>query len=393
MEGKRYIMTNTINIPIARSLQDGANIMPIRRFNSQWEAAVPVGRYHNGRVKYKRKIVDSEEEAKYVEREMLEEIKQAVFALQPKKQAKKAIKFKSVSEKWIANKKQDVSLKTWQRYKQIIDKHLLPYFGKYDIGDITEEDINSYLSSNSNCSTTLRQHYVILSGILGSEQIDIIKNVKRPKKRERVIDCIRDPAELASFVMSLNGILFLPVYLAANTGMRFSEIAGLMWKDVDLINGYITVNRALHWDRNDEGKRFWYINEDCKTKYSRRTIKINNHDIRVLREAKDSQEGKHGDFVCMDSRGQPIAKDTHGTNFRKYAKGRGYQINFHSLRHSHATILIMIYKVPIKTVSRRLGHSDISVTLGIYSHVIQEQDELACMAMENVFAEAQKNTK
>jgi len=120
-------------------------------------------------------------------------------------------------------------------------------------------------------------------------------------------------------------------------------------------------------------------------KYSCRTVKINELDIDVLREYKFKQHGKQNDFVCLDTFQRPIGKDSIGPNFRDQAKRKGYDICFHSLRHSHATILILIYKVPIKTVSRRLGHSDISVTLSIYAQFIQEQDELCSQAMETAF--------
>ncbi len=302
--------------------------------------------------------------------------------------------FTVAAKEWIKSKKSEVSLKTWKRYKSILKVHVIPFFQNIPVSKISEDDIKSYLQNNPNCGTTLRQHYVIIDHILRQEGLDTMKNIKRPKKNRRAINCIKDPKELAEFVMSFRKktLLYLPIYIAANTGMRFSEIAGLKWQDVDLYNGYISVNRSLHWDYDENNNRYWYIQEEGKSPSSLRIIKINDGDIEVLKEAKRKQKGKHGDFVCVDTRGNPIAQDTHGNNFRQYTKARGYNINFHSLRHSHATILIMIYKVPIKTVSRRLGHSNITVTLDIYTSVIQEQDDLAAAAMEDVFCEARKDT-
>lgn len=395
MSRLRNIGTTSIAEPGNES--GGNDEMAVREYGDKYEVAIPDGRYDNGRIKYKRELADTEEQAYERERELLAEIKEIqnrLDLLQEKQEIKSNKPFMDAAEKWIKNKKNDVSLQTWRRYDGIIEKHLAPYFGNIPVYKISEKSIRNYLQVNPNCGTTLRQHYVVLDHILRQEGLDTMKNIKRPKKNRKAIVCIKDPQELAEFVMSFrNSILYLPVHIAANTGMRFSEVAGLRWQDVDLYNGYISVNRSLHWDYDEDKNRYWYIEDEGKSVNSLRTIKINSVDIDVLKEAKKKQNGKHGDFVCMDTRGNPIARDIQGANFRIYARARGYEISFHSLRHSHATILIMIYKVPIKTVSRRLGHSDITVTLSIYTSVIQEQDDLAAEAMEGVFAETRKDTK
>lgn len=375
----------------------GNNEMAVRKYGDKYEVAVPDGRYANGRMKYRRELADTEEQAYKREKELLAEIKEIqnrLDLLQEKQEVKSGKPFRIAADKWIESKKDEVTLKTWKRYESILSIHAIPYFQDKPVNEISEEEIREYFQANPNCGTTLRQHYVILDNILRQEGLNTMQNIKRPKKNRRAIVCIKDPVELAEFVMGFkNSLLYLPVHIAANTGMRFSEVAGLRWQDVDLYNGYIHVSRSLHWEYDDDKNRYWYIQEEGKTINSLRTIKINSVDIEVLKEAKKNQRGKQGDFVCLDTMGNPIAQDIHGANFCQYAKAMGYNISFHSLRHSHATILIMIYKVPIKTVSVRLGHSDITVTLSIYTSVIQEQDDLAAVAMEDVFAEARKDTK
>ena len=63
----------------------------------------------------------------------------------------------------------------------------------------------------------------------------------------------------------------------------------------------------------------------------------------------------------------------------------GYNLTPHGLRHSHATILIMVYKVDPKTVSRRLGHSSVEITLRIYSAFLPQNDVECANIMGSIF--------
>jgi len=368
-------MGNTNGNPIASAFTEGNNEMPVRKWKSKYEVAIPDGRYANGRVKYKRELADTEEEAFSREQELLRELKRFNSNLLNRGEAEKPkILFRDVATKWLKRKKFEVAYKTWERYDTIVKYHILPIFGKRHILDIDEDEIMEYFLGNKNCGTTLQQHHTILKGIFKLAKSDVMKDIKRPRKNNTEINCIKDPFELARFVSSIkNSVLFLPVYIAATTGMRLSEIAGLRWKDVNLETGYITVNRSLHWKKEGE-KREWYVKE-TKNGSSRRTIKISAKDVNLLQEHKEKNMVTGEDFVCVNAEGNPLAKDSISSNFKARALARGYNISFHSLRHSHATILIQYYKKSINAVSKRLGHASIVTTLAIYASVIPREDE------------------
>ena len=59
------------------------------------------------------------------------------------------------------------------------------------------------------------------------------------------------------------------------------------------------------------------------------------------------------------------------------------QVTFHSLRHAHASALISA-GIDVVTVSRRLGHSTPTITLGVYAHLFRETDTKAAAAIEQV---------
>lgn len=65
-------------------------------------------------------------------------------------------------------------------------------------------------------------------------------------------------------------------------------------------------------------------------------------------------------------------------------------MNFHALRHTHATLLLLA-GTDIKTTSERLGHSSINITLNVYSHVLAEMDRTAAVDVENVLAKVKKS--
>ena len=387
------ILGNTITASIADPVNTtgGNNEMPVRKYKDKYEIAVPAGRYDSGRIKYKRELADTEEEAYSREKELLveiqnlqQELKKVDFSNGKKRCSKQ---FKEVAGKWLMIKKRDIAPRTWERYDGILKNHILPIFGKKQMSDITEDEIRDYFIMHKNSGTTLQQHHTIMRGIFGLEDIDVMRKIKRPRKNEPEIDCIKDPVELAKFVTSFkNSILYLPVYIAAVTGMRLSEIAGLRWEDVNLEKGYITVNRSLHWSKDEKtGERKWYV-KSPKNKRSKRTITISKHDIVVLKEFKQKNNASNKDFVCIDSNKNPLAKDSVSGNFKARAKTRGYDICFHSLRHSHATILIQHFKKSIGAVSKRLGHAKETTTISIYTSVLPNEDGDIAITMGEIFA-------
>lgn len=380
---------NNKNTSIADPVNEmgGNEEMAVRKYKDKWEVAIPDGRYDNGRIKYKRELADTEEEAYRREDELLTEIKELRQELRETGFKKQNIKlFEDIAERWLMIKKRDIAPRTWERYEDILDLHILPVFGKKQVSLITKDKIQDYFITHENCGTTLQQHHTIMRGVFKLENIDVMKDVPRPRKSEPEINCIKDPAELAEFVASFRkSILFMPVYIAAVTGMRLSEIAGLKWEDVNLNKGYIMVRRSLHWRKNKKTKKNEWYTKPPKNKMSKRTITINKHDIKVFKEHK-ANGATNKDFICLDTNGNPIATMHVSSNFKDRAKTRGHNITFHSLRHSHATILIQYYRKSIKAVSQRLGHVNITTTLSIYTDVLPPEDEDIALTLGKDFA-------
>jgi integrase len=147
--------------------------------------------------------------------------------------------------------------------------------------------------------------------------------------------------------------------LAAATGMRIGEVAGLAWADVHLDSGYLTVRRA-------------------KTAAGRRRVELDPGTVAALRAHRRAQAAErlafgagyrdHG-LVFTRSGGEPLNPDAVSLQFKRRAARLGLPvIRFHDLRHGWATLALEAGEHP-KVVAEQLGHASVKVTLDTYSHV------------------------
>ena len=167
--------------------------------------------------------------------------------------------------------------------------------------------------------------------------------------------------------------------------MRQGELFALHWEDVDLDNAVLSVRRTLR-----EIGKLLELGEP-KSKAGIRSIQLPQAAVNALRSHKDRMESEgHGDapLVFCDTRGGFLRK----SNFRQYEfipllKSAGVPvIRFHDLRHTHATLMLTKGVHP-KIVQSRLGHSQISMTMDTYSHVLPSLDAEAAKQMDSILSE------
>lgn len=169
-------------------------------------------------------------------------------------------------------------------------------------------------------------------------------------------------------------------YLALYTGMRQGELLALQWKDIDLNKKKIHVRKSLIYPKKDT-----YIIDTPKTSSSIRKISISEELASALQEYKQYRKeyienfefeyDKTHDLVFANEIGKAIhPRSLTGHFYREIEKSGVPKIRFHDMRHTHASLLIK-FKVPIKVVSERLGHSNASMTLDVYTHVFEDMQE------------------
>jgi len=177
--------------------------------------------------------------------------------------------------------------------------------------------------------------------------------------------------------------------LALTTGMRLGELLALGWEDVDLDAATLQVRQTLYHDKAG----VWRL-DTPKTDYSRRRNDLGRVTVEALRRHRARQAAErlavgeawadHG-FVFTRGDGAPL-RGPHvlERHFLPPLKRAGLPpMRFHDLRHTAAT-LMLLGDVRAKVVSEMLGHSNVAITLGLYSHVTPTMQKDAAATMDRL---------
>ena len=288
--------------------------------------------------------------------------------------------FKTVAK----NKMRD---STYQNRLDNYNKRIEPVLGKRKIKDITPAQIQTIYSDwadeglSSSYARTL--HNFIASVFKYAYRVDHIKRnpiekVDAPIPKSKDLD-VWDSDEIKKFLkVARNHETFIIYYLAIYTGMRKGEILGLRWKDVDFKNNKIHVTQTLV--KVNEEIKF----QEPKTKGSKRQIALTSAEMLELKKHRLTKNiQSETDLVVTTSVGTPYSPRNLLRNFHMIIDEADVKkISFRDLRHTHATLLLKLGVNP-KIVSERLGHSKVSITLDIYSHVLPDMQESSAQQLSD----------
>lgn len=244
-------------------------------------------------------------------------------------------------------------------------------------------------------NTALHYHRMISSMLEKAVKWQVIydnpcRRVEAPRKEQKEAEYL-DDEQAQQLLVCLQGeplqyraIVTMLLY----TGMRRGELCGLEWDDVDMQHALIDISKTTQYL---PGRGVF--NDDTKTKSSRRVIKVPPEVIDILCEHKAEQakarlligdRWQNSGKIFTQRNGNPINPDTISKWFGDFIKRHDLPpIHLHSLRHTNATLLIAS-GADLRTVSKRLGHSNMTTTGNIYTHAIQAADERAATLLGDI---------
>lgn len=310
---------------------------------------------------------------------------------------------------WLEDvKKPEVKPGSYDRIEQSLTYQIFPVIGNIQINALTSNDVQKMINSilETRSYSTAKKAYNNLNACmeLGVQRGEIIKNpvkgVKLPssKSKEKKAVTAYTPDEIEAIVNEAkrtygNGT---PVYrygyliiLILNTGMREGEPLYLKWKDVDLEKRRIYIHgdvvEVKNRDENAESSYICIEQETPKTDKSTRYIPLNDNAVEALENLRKLIKDK--DRVIATKNHTILSpRKVYRTmeNILDRCRITDKTNLVHALRHTFATTLIR-NGVDIKAVSEILGHEDVSTTLKIYHHTIEEQKHAAVMTLNNLY--------
>lgn len=339
--------------------------------NGNYQASIYAGTDYKGKKLYK-----------YVTKPTLKECKAKVKEIEYEIQNKTFINVQNIRladylDKWYELNSARLSPTTLRPYKIYIEKKFKPYLGHLKLLQITPIHIKEFYNDmlKINKSKTVLKYHCVLNAALE----EVLKNknpcreVKAPKK-EKYIPRILTESEFTKLKCSIKeSENELPILMGAWMGMRLGEIFGLRWRDVDIKNGFLSVNQT----QVKVGKGN-YILKSPKSESGKRTIAIPEYILYLLKTLKSKK--KVISELVFD-----IKPDVFSKRYERILKNLNLpKTRFHDLRHYNATKMLE-NGIPDLYTSHHLGHAQVSTTKQVYQHVRSEMQKTIDNKLKEIF--------
>lgn len=331
--------------------------------------------------------------AKLLEMELTRELKESAPA--------QRMTVQQLYDEYIAAKRHEVRETSLQKNVEVLQQHVLPFFGSVRIDKLTVQKLQDWKNqiNEAGYQPKTKQNfykyfrallnYAVKMEYLPQNPLLRVGSFKAPLEAHREM-LFYTPEEFIDFISAARGSaeasdtlqewsIYVFFNIAFFTGMRKGEINALNWTDIR--DGEIHITKSVTQKLKGEDRI-----TPPKNRSSIRVIQIPDPLQAVLDEHYERCRMLPGFcpeyFVCggpMPARDTTISKA-----LIRYATAAGVKpIRVHDFRHSHASLLAN-NGINIQEIARRLGHSDISITLKTYSHLYPKETERALRVLNNI---------
>ena len=303
---------------------------------------------------------------------------------------------------WLADSvKGTVSRATYDGYRRDVHHHIIPDLGRRKLKELTPGDIRRLYRKMAESGlkdrsieyvhTTLRKSLkaAVVDRLINHNPTDGVKPLKTPTGAAIESKAL-NPNQVKALLETASESRLEALYMVAiYTGLRRGELLGLKWTDADLNAGTLSVRRSLDVDGTFKTP---------KNRAAKRTLKLTPRAVDALKTHKMRQNAERlqagsrwqdHNLVFPNTLGNPMnAGNLYRREFQPRLEkaglaGEGFTI--HSLRHTFATTLAEKGVHP-STAQKMLGHSDIRMTLAIYTHATDGMQDAATDALEEAFS-------
>jgi integrase len=294
------------------------------------------------------------------------------------------------------------AVNTYRAYLHVVKKYLKPGLGHVLLQQLTPLQVGHYYAERGAklSARTVSVHHVLLTsalsaavqnGLVRHNVAQRVSNKPRGRPSEDALHNVWTGEEARKFLTQVkkSGDAQYAAFfaLALDSGLRKGELLGLLWKDLE--GATLRVERQLLGTAESETGGLTLQMSTPKGKRAR-SLDLSDETLSLLREHKKRQSEvkmanrlhytDHGLMFAQEwehqqasGLGAPLSRASVRVKLDRLCTAAGVKrITVHGLRHTCATLLLSA-GIPPHVVQRRLGHKDISMTLGIYSHVLPTQ--------------------
>jgi integrase len=303
-------------------------------------------------------------------------------------------------QSWLSDTaRYQVSEGTFLRYERTCRNHLLPFFGRLRMRDLTPTHVRAFkarkIEEGLNPNTVgvmqgvlnVALNQAVDDGLLPANPAARVKKAAARGESPMRALSNEEPSRLIAAAEATRDEALIT--LALRTGMRQGELAALRWEDLDLSDakrGTVTVRRSAD-TRTQTRISTTKTGEERRVGIGARTVAtLKAHKKRQLEERMGTSSWADPGLVFLNTRGRIRRRDSVMRSLRRLLVQAGLpaEVRFHDLRHTAATLAIK-QGIPIPTVSKMLGHSDPAMTLRRYAHVLEDMRQEAARAMDDLF--------
>ncbi len=311
------------------------------------------------------------------------------------------MKISELLTEWLQKyQKERTKVSTYDRYQLLINLHIAPALGDYDINVLTRRQIYEFLqrekqSGSRRFEGTLSATSVnLMLSILNMAfeyacDLEITEN--NPCERiKRVPNTDSDKAEaftkeeqikLEEIIESEDDARLFGIILCLYTGLRIGELLSLEWSDLNENFTVLSVNKTVYRGKDEENKWKVYI-DNPKTRSSRRKIPLPKH---ISKQLKKLNKNSKSTYVVTNKKGERMSTRSYQYIFERLTEKAGVRkLNFHALRHTFATRALE-KGMDIKTLSEIMGHKNASITLNRYTHSMTDTKIYMMNKMSKIF--------